>query len=117
MCSTAFFECIRQWDEFGIDGLRLDVAYCLDKIHPCAARPATRSRPTFLVGELLRRLQSVCRRRHAHSCTNYECYKGLYSSMNSCNLFEMHSLLRRFGRKTGRCIKASTCFRLWITMM
>lgn len=26
------FECIRQWkDEFGIDGLRLDVAYCLDK--------------------------------------------------------------------------------------
>lgn len=33
-----------------------------------------------------------------HSCTNYECYKGLYSSMNSCNLFEItHSLLRQFG--------------------
>ena len=33
-----------------------------------------------------------------HSCTNYECYKGLYSSMNSMNLFEItHSLLRQFG--------------------
>ena len=33
-----------------------------------------------------------------HSCTNYECYKGLYSSMNSYNLFEItHSLLRQFG--------------------
>ena len=33
-----------------------------------------------------------------HSCTNYECYKGLYSSFNSMNLFEInHSLLRQFG--------------------
>ena len=43
------FECIRQWkDEFGIDGLRLDVAYCLDKDFIRALRgSATRSRPTF----------------------------------------------------------------------
>ena len=33
-----------------------------------------------------------------HSATNYECYKGLYSSFNSRNLFEInHSLLRQFG--------------------
>ena len=33
-----------------------------------------------------------------HSCTNYECYKGLYSSLNSLNMFEIaHSLLRQFG--------------------
>lgn len=33
-----------------------------------------------------------------HSCTNYECYKGLYSSFNSMNLFEIaHSLHRQFG--------------------
>ena len=33
-----------------------------------------------------------------HSCTNYECYKGLYSSFNSMNLFEIvHSLKRQFG--------------------
>ena len=33
-----------------------------------------------------------------HSCTNYECYKGVYSSFNSMNMFEIvHSLLRQFG--------------------
>ena len=33
-----------------------------------------------------------------HSVTNYECYKGLYSSFNSMNMFEInHSLLRQFG--------------------
>ena len=33
-----------------------------------------------------------------HSATNYECYKGLYSSFNSMNLFEIgHSLGRQFG--------------------
>ena len=33
------------------------------------------------------------------SCTNYECYKGLYSSFNSANLFEiLHSLHRQFGK-------------------
>ena len=32
-----------------------------------------------------------------HSCTNYECYKGLYSSFNCMNLFEIaHSLNRQF---------------------
>lgn len=33
-----------------------------------------------------------------HSCTNYECYKGLYSSLNDLNLFEIaYSLKRQFG--------------------
>ena len=33
-----------------------------------------------------------------HSCTNYECYKGLWSALNSQNLFEIvHSLKRQFG--------------------
>jgi glycosidase len=33
-----------------------------------------------------------------HSVTNYECYKGLHSSFNSMNMFEInHSLLRQFG--------------------
>ena len=35
-----------------------------------------------------------------HSATNYECYKGIYSSFNSLNLFEiMHSLNRQFGEE------------------
>ena len=33
-----------------------------------------------------------------HSVTNYECYKGLWSSFNSMNMFEIgHSLARQFG--------------------
>ena len=33
-----------------------------------------------------------------HSATNYECYKGMFSALNSMNLFEIvHSLLRQFG--------------------
>ena len=33
-----------------------------------------------------------------HSATNYECYKGLFSSFNSMNMFEVnHSLMRQFG--------------------
>ena len=33
-----------------------------------------------------------------HSCTNYECYKGIYSSFNSMNMFEIaHSLNRQYG--------------------
>lgn len=32
------------------------------------------------------------------SCTNYECQKGLYSSFNDLNLFEInYSLNRQFG--------------------
>ena len=34
------------------------------------------------------------------SVTNYECYKGLYSSFNDLNMFEIaHSLNRQFGRE------------------
>ena len=33
-----------------------------------------------------------------HSCTNYECYKGIYSSLNELNFFEIsYSLNRQFG--------------------
>ncbi|MFV0552173.1 MAG: alpha-amylase family glycosyl hydrolase [Anaerorhabdus sp.] len=32
-----------------------------------------------------------------HSCTNYECFKGIHSSLNDLNLFEIaHSLNRQF---------------------
>ena len=96
------FECIRQWkDEFGIDGLRLDVAYCLDKDFIRALRGFcdSLSPDFFLVGELLHGdYNQFVGDGMLHSCTNYECYKGLYSSMNSFNLFEItHSLLRQFG--------------------
>lgn len=96
------FDCIRLWvEEFDIDGLRLDVAYCLDKdfIRQLRSFCDSFGRDFFLVGELLHGdYNQFVSDQMLHSCTNYECYKGLYSSMNSLNLFEItHSLLRQFG--------------------
>lgn len=96
------FDCIRLWvDEFDIDGLRLDVAYCLDKdfIRQLRAFCDGLKPGFFLVGELLHGdYNQFVGNEMLHSCTNYECYKGLYSSLNSMNLFEItHSLLRQFG--------------------
>ena len=96
------FDCIRLWvEEFVIDGLRLDVAYCLDKdfIRQLRSFCDSLGRDFFLVGELLHGdYNQFFGDQMLHSCTNYECYKGLYSSMNSLNLFEItHSLLRQFG--------------------
>ncbi len=96
------FESIRMWvDMFGIDGLRLDVAYCLDENFIRRLRSFTDSlNPDFLLlGEMLHGdYNRLVNDGMLHSATNYECYKGLYSSFNSMNLFEInHSLMRQFG--------------------
>ena len=95
-------DCVRFWVEnFAIDGLRLDVAYCLEPDFLRRLRSFTDSlkEDFFLVGETLHgdynRWMGDDR---LHSVTNYECYKGLYSAFNSLNLFEIvHSLKRQFG--------------------
>ena len=89
-------ECVKYWiDEFDIDGLRLDVAYSLDHNFMRRLRSYTQElKPDFaLVGEVL-----IMNDEMRQSVTNYECYKGLYSSFNSMNMFEIaHSLHRQFG--------------------
>ena len=95
-------DCVRGWvDAFGIDGLRLDVAYCLDEGFIRRLRGFTDSlKPDFaLIGEMLHGdYKRLVGGGLLHSATNYECYKGLYSSFNSMNLFEIgHSLGRQFG--------------------
>ena len=94
--------CIRFWIEtFDIDGLRLDVAYSLD--HNFMRRLRTfceELKPGFaLIGEVLfGDYNLIVNDQMLHSCTNYECYKGIYSSFNSMNLFEIaHSLNRQYG--------------------
>ncbi len=96
------FDAIKYWvQEFNIDGLRLDVAYCLDRDFLKRLRQFCNSlKPDFvLIGELLHGdYNQWVNDEMLHSCTNYECYKGLYSSFNSMNMFEiMHSLIRQFG--------------------
>ncbi|XME04188.1 alpha-amylase family glycosyl hydrolase [Lachnospiraceae bacterium C1.1] len=96
------FNAVKGWvEEFDIDGLRLDVAYCLDRDFLRRLREFTSGlkEDFYLVGETLHgdynqwMNDSAC-----HSVTNYECYKGLHSSFNSMNMFEIvHSLLRQFG--------------------
>ncbi|MCC8169202.1 MAG: alpha-glucosidase C-terminal domain-containing protein, partial [Oscillospiraceae bacterium] len=95
-------DAVKSWvEEFDIDGLRLDVAYCLDKDFLKRLRGFTDSlKPEFLLlGELLHGdYNQFVNDEMLHSCTNYECYKGVFSSFNSMNMFEIiHSLLRQFG--------------------
>ncbi len=87
--------------EFGIDGLRLDVAYCLnhDFVKRLRRHCDSLKEEFFLVGEMLHGdYKTLVNDEMLHSATNYECYKGLYSSFNCKNMFEInHSLLRQFG--------------------
>ena len=93
---------VMNWiDTYDIDGLRLDVAYCLDDDFIRRLRWETdqKKKDFYLIGEMLhgdynRKIGPGM----LHSCTNYECYKGLQSSFNSMNMFEIcHSLMRQFG--------------------
>lgn len=95
-------DAVKYWiDEFDIDGLRLDVAYCLDENFVRRLRSFTdgQKQDFFLLGEMLHGdYNRLMNDTMLHSATNYECYKGLHSSFNSLNMFEVvHSLLRQFG--------------------
>ncbi|MBQ1472494.1 MAG: cyclomaltodextrinase [Lachnospiraceae bacterium] len=93
---------VKFWiEEFGIDGLRLDVAYMVDRDFLKALRYETSQwkEDFFLLGEILGGdYKVIMNDEMCHSATNYECYKGIHSSITSKNLFEiLHSLLRQFG--------------------
>ena len=97
------FSCVKAWmEEFQIDGLRLDVAYCLNENFMRELRHFCDSiKPDFLLlGEILfGDYKRIVNDAMLHSCTNYECYKGLYSSFNDLNLFEInYALNRQFGK-------------------
>lgn len=108
-------DAVQYWiDEFDIDGLRLDVAYCLDENFVRTLRSfTTEKKPDFfLLGEMLHGdYNRLMNDSMLHSVTNYECYKGLYSSFNSMNMFEInHSLLRQFGPENWTLYKGKHLF-------
>ena len=98
------FACIDGWvREFGIDGLRLDVAYSLPldflrrlRAHCDALKPGF-----FLLGEVLHGdYAQWMNPQTLDSVTNYQLYKGLWSSFNSLNFFEINfSLEEQFCRR------------------
>ena len=101
-CRRYILDSVAFWiNEFGIDGLRLDVAYMIDRgflkdLHDfCLSLKSE----FFLLGEMIHGdYKQITNPLMMHSATNYECYKGLYSSFNSKNMFEIgHSLKRQFG--------------------
>ena len=96
------FGAVASWiADFGIDGLRLDAADVLDLgFQQELAAHCRAHKPDFwLVGEIVHGDY----RRWANpltldSVTNYECYKGLYSSLVDSNYFEIaYALNREFG--------------------
>ncbi|MCQ2523565.1 MAG: alpha-amylase family glycosyl hydrolase [Lachnospiraceae bacterium] len=95
-------ECVTNWvRDYDIDGLRLDVAYCLtDEFCRRLRSHCDWLKPDFfLVGEVLHgEYGRILDSKNLHSVTNYQCYKGIHSAFNSENMFEIiHSLLRLFG--------------------
>ena len=93
---------IKFWiDEFSIDGIRFDVAYSLnhDFIKEVHNMTKENGRDFWLMGEIIHGdYNSIMNDNMMDSVTNYECYKGIYSSLNSRNMFEIgYSLNRQFG--------------------
>lgn len=89
-------------DELGIDGLRLDAADCVDREFFKQLHSFTKGKREdfWLMGEIIHGDYRVwANDEMLDSVTNYECWKGIYSSHNDKNYFEIaYSLKRQFGQ-------------------
>ncbi|TVQ23797.1 MAG: hypothetical protein EA383_13300 [Spirochaetaceae bacterium] len=97
-------------DWLGIDGIRLDVAYLLPKDFLAELRrivdeyTAAHSRERcYLLGEVIHgNYNEFLGPELLDAVTNYECFKGLWSSLNDANYHEIaYSLGRQFGDASG----------------
>jgi glycosidase/rubrerythrin len=99
------FDAISGWfNEFGIDGLRLDVAYCLEPEFLKELRRHCKGlKPDFwLMGETLHGdYNKWMNPEMLDSVTNYQCYKGLFSAFNDLNMFEIAHSIDRMGGLYG----------------
>jgi glycosidase len=88
-------------EDYDIDGIRLDAADCLrdDFIAELASRCRERKPGFWLMAEIVKDdYRRWLRPGLCDSVTNYECWKGLWSSLNDANYFEIaYALKRQFG--------------------
>jgi glycosidase len=101
------FQAVEQWiQRYDIDGLRLDAADCMDRDFLSALAGHCRSiKPDFwLMGEVVQGNYSEWANPDClDSVTNYEAYKGLYSSFNDGNFFEIAWTMNRLSGTEGMC--------------
>ncbi len=87
--------------EFDIDGMRFDAADVMDKSFFTAMHAQCKAVKSdfWLMGEVIHGdYRAWANSDSLDSVTNYECYKGLWSSHNDKNYFEIaYSLNRQFG--------------------
>lgn len=93
----------RSWiDTYAIDGLRLDAADVmdLDFLRDLTITCKELKNDFFMLGEIVKGdYLALIQKGELDSVTNYECYKGLYSSLNDANYFEIaYSMNRQFGK-------------------
>lgn len=98
------FDAISFWmDYFGIDGLRLDAADVMspDFFRALRSHCRKRSGDFWLMGEVVHGdYRQWANADMLDATTNYECYKGLYSSHVDANYYEIgYSLNRQFGNE------------------
>ncbi|MBV7276177.1 alpha-glucosidase C-terminal domain-containing protein [Clostridium sp. PL3] len=96
------FKAVEFWIEnFDVDGLRLDAANCIDFefLRELSAFCKNKKPDFWLMGEVIHGdYNRWANENMLDSITNYECYKGIYSSHNDKNYFEIaYSLNRQFG--------------------
>ena len=99
-------DAVAYWiDEFGIDGIRFDAADCMDFNFFKRIRSFCKSKkPDFwLMGEIIHGdYNRWANPEMLDSVTNYECYKGIWSSHNDKNYFEIdYSINRQSGANGG----------------
>ncbi|MCM1024687.1 MAG: DUF1653 domain-containing protein [Prevotella sp.] len=97
------FGAVKMWiEEWGIDGIRFDAADCLAEDFIKRIHRFTRElRPDFwLMGEIIHGQYNRWANGEMFDCvTNYQCYKGIYSSHNDRNYFEIaHSIEYQHGQ-------------------
>jgi cyclomaltodextrinase / maltogenic alpha-amylase / neopullulanase len=93
------FDAVRHWfARYDVDGLRLDVAESIDPdfLRELAAMCRGARPDCWLLGEMIH--GDYARLAMLDSVTNYVAYKGLWSSFEDRNLFEIaHTLDQQFG--------------------